>query len=366
MMKIVQTIKYFEPSKGGMESVVKNLVVGIKNIDPNSYITVICNDHEKNNKTTKEKVLDVSVVRYKSFFYKSQPISLSFRGLKKILKESDVINHHYPFPTMELALLKNLKILEKKKFIITWHANIENSRWSWIEKFYSPMTKKLLDAAYKVIVTSPQLYNYSQILKPYKDKIEIIPLSYESHNEIIFSKTITGKLKILFVGKLREYKGLKYLIEAVKNLDVIVDIVGNGEQEQELLNLISSTNQMDKIKLHTNVDNGELKKYYKDAHIFVLPSINEAEAFGVVQLEALSYALPVVNTSLKSGVPFVSLNNVTGFTVEPSSAIEIQKAIEKFILNPSLYSNFSKNALDRAKEFSNEKMVEKYLKIYVS
>ncbi|MDC8098924.1 glycosyltransferase [Chryseobacterium rhizosphaerae] len=366
MMKIVQTIKYFEPSKGGMESVAKNLVAGIKKNNPNFDVTVVCNNHEKNDKTIVENVLGVDVVRFKSFFYKSQPISFLFKGLKRILGEADVVNHHYPFPTMELALLKNIKILEKKNFIITWHANIQNSRWSWIENFYNPMIKRLLEAASTIIVTSPQLFEYSQILKPYQDKVEVIPLSFEPHNEIVSPKILTGKLKILFVGKLREYKGLKFLIEAVKNLDVSIDIVGNGEQEGELRTMINFTNQQEKIKLHTDVNDVELKNYYKNADVFVLPSINEAEAFGVVQLEALSYALPVINTNLKSGVPFVSLDNVTGFTVAPSNTIELEKAIEKLILNPTLYASFSKNALDRAIEFSNEKMVEKYLNVYAN
>ena len=111
-MKIVQTIKYFEPSKGGMESVAKNLVVGIKKIKPEIDITVVCNNHERSSSTVTEHLLDVTVIRYRSFFYKSQPISLLFKGLKRQLKEADVINHHFPFPTMELALLKNAEILK--------------------------------------------------------------------------------------------------------------------------------------------------------------------------------------------------------------------------------------------------------------
>lgn len=363
-MKILQTIKYFEPSKGGMESVAKNLVVGIKKTKPNDEITVVCNNHERSKKNIVEKILDLTVVRYKSFFYKSQPISLLFGGLNKRIKDSDVVHHHYPFPTMELALMRQAKLLKQKKFVITWHANIQNSRWSWIEKFYNPMINKLLKASSKIVVTSPQLYEYSNVLKNYKDKIEVIPLSFEAHNESVEPKKLNGKLKILFVGKLREYKGLKFLINGIKDLDVCLDIVGNGEQEQELRELILQTELEEKIKLFTSVNDEELKSFYKKADLFVLPSINEAEAFGVVQLEALSYALPVINTNLKSGVPFVSLDNVTGFAVSSSSSEEIKLAIEKLMTNPDLYYEFSKNALKRSEEFTNEKMVEKYLKVY--
>ncbi len=363
-MKILQTIKYFEPSKGGMESVAKNLVVGIKNICPNDEITVLCNNHEESKKNVIEKLLGLTIVRYKSFFYKSQPISLLFKGLKEYISDSDVIHHHYPFPTMELALLRYTGLLKNKNFVITWHANIQNSRWSRIEKFYNPMIEKLLDSTSKIVVTSPQLFEYSSILQKYKEKIEVIPLSFEPHHENINPKKLSEIPQILFVGKLRIYKGLKFLIEAVKDLNVVVNIVGNGELETELNETIHGNHLQDKIFLHTNVNDEELKVFYKKSDLFVLPSINEAEAFGVVQLEALSYGLPVINTNLKSGVPFVSLNNLTGYTVEASNSDELRNAIVKVISDPVNYSTLSKNAIERSKEFSNERMVEKYLKVY--
>ena len=366
-MKILQTIKYFEPSKGGMESVVKNLVFGIEKNEIDCEITVACNNHVKSERKIVHHIGKIKVVRFKSLFYKSQPISLLFRGLSKLIRSADVVNHHYPFPTMEIFLLAHLKVLKKKKFVVTWHANIENSRWSWIESFYNPVIKKLLDAASVIVVTSPQLFEYSSILSKYADKVTVIPLSFRPQNEKISPKILTDKtFKVLFVGKLREYKGLKYLIEAAKNLKISVDIVGNGELENELNDLIIETNQTQKIKLHTDVDDETLKTFYTNADIFVLPSINEAEAFGVVQLEALSYSLPVINTRLKSGVPYVSLNNVTGFTVEPANVLELETAIEKLRTDTTLYNKFAKNALERSLEFSNKRMVEKYLAVYAN
>lgn len=365
-MKILQTIKYFEPSKGGMESVAKNLVVGIKKMKPTDEIIVVCNNHEKSNKNIINHIFNIAVVRYKSFFLKSQPISLLFKGLKKYIQEAEVIHHHYPFPTMELALLRHVNLLKKKRFVITWHANIQNSRWSWIEQFYNPIIVKLLNASSKIVVTSPQLFEYSSILKKYKDKVEVIPLSFEAHNEVIEPKKLSETPQILFVGKLRLYKGLKYLIEAVRDLDVHVNIIGNGELEEDVISFIAEQNLQSKIFLHTNVDDEELKVFYKESDLFVLPSINEAEAFGVVQLEALSYGLPVINTNLKSGVPFVSLDKVTGLTVRPADSSDLRNAIIEMISDPLNYTKFSKNALDRSKEFTNEKMVEKYLKTYAS
>jgi len=260
--------------------------------------------------------------------------------------------------------MRYTNILKRKKFVVTWHANIQNSRWSWIEKFYNPMIERLLNASSAIVVTSPQLYEYSKLLKKYQNKVEVIPLSFEAHNEILEAKELSTIPQILFVGKLRLYKGLSYLIEAVQDLDVKVHIVGNGELEEELRNQIQDKKIEEKISLYTNVSDDELKTFYKKSDFFVLPSINEAEAFGVVQLEALSYGLPVINTNLKSGVPFVSLNNITGYTVKPADVIDLKNAIIKMISDSSNYSILSKNALERSKEFTNEKMVEKYLKVY--
>lgn len=365
-MKILQTIKYFEPSKGGMESVAKNLVMGIKKSNPHDQIVVVCNNHEKSNQNIIDHIIDVTVVRYKSFFFKSQPLSLLFGGLKRYIQNTEVLHHHYPFPTMEIALLRHLKLLKRKKFVITWHANIENSRWSWIEKFYNPIISKLLNASSKIIVTSPQLFEHSTILKKFADKVEVIPLSFEAHQDVITAKELSRKPQILFVGKLRLYKGLIYLIKAVQDLDVKVNIIGNGELEADLIKYIREHNLQNKIFLHNDVTDEKLKSFYKKSDFFVLPSINEAEAFGVVQLEALSYGLPVINTSLKSGVPFVSLHDITGYTVKPADVTELKAAILKMISDPLRFSQFSSNALVRSKEFTNEKMVQKYLNIYAN
>lgn len=364
-MKILQLIKYFEPSKGGMESVAKNLVTGLQKIDNNIQITVFCNNHLRDTKNRIENLLGVRVLRIKSYFLKSQPISLFFSGLKEEIENSDVIHHHYPFPTMELALLRYRKILKKKKFIITWHANIQNSRWAWIERFYNPIVTRLLNIADTIVVTSPQLLEYSNILQSFKNKIEVIPLSFEANDQNVLPKTLDNQTpRLLFVGKLRAYKGIRYLLQAVKELDILLDIVGNGEEEKMIKEYIHFNHLNNKVFVHNDVNDDDLKQFYRNAHIFVLPSINEAEAFGVVQLEALSYGLPVINTNLKSGVPYVSLHNVTGITVNPSDSEALKIAINKMITNRELYASFSKNALDRIKGFTNEKMVENYLKVY--
>jgi rhamnosyl/mannosyltransferase len=228
------------------------------------------------------------------------------------------------------------------------------------------LIKKILDRADAIIVTSPQLFNESEILQKYKEKIQVIPLSFDPKYSTNKSKKFPKerKFELLFVGKLRKYKGVEFLIRAIENLDVKLNIVGNGEELEYLKSLVQSIDAVDKIKFFLDVGDKQLLDLYKKCDLFVLPSINEAEAFGVVQLEALANALPVINTNLKSGVPFVSLNGYSGVTVEPKKSDELTYAIEKIINNKELYELYSFNALERVKVFSREKMAEDYMKIY--
>jgi rhamnosyl/mannosyltransferase len=125
-------------------------------------------------------------------------------------------------------------------------------------------------------------------------------------------------------------------------------------------------NIIDKVTFVSDANDKQLSNCYKEADLFVLPSINEAEAFGVVQLEAMANGLPVINTNLESGVPFVSLNDYSGITVEPKDIEGLRHAIEKLINNKELYELYSLNALERVETFSREKMSKAYVEIYQS
>ena len=368
-MKVVQLVKYYNPCQGGMETVVKNIVEGIIDYSDDINFTVYSNNHSRNFvKSIKEKNRETIIKEITPAHLKSQPLNLRYPSLKKLIKDNDVIHHHYPFPTMEFTLLRYLKSMTNKKFVITWHANIKNSRWSWIEKIYNPMIEKLLERADYIVVTSPKLFESSKILQKYKSKVITIPLSFDPKYAAINAKIYPSNrcFELLFVGKLRKYKGVEYLLKSIENLDVKLKIVGNGEELESLKALVEMLNIRNKVTFFSNADDNQLVNFYKEADLFVLPSINEAEAFGVVQLEAMANGLPVINTNLDSGVPFVSLNNYSGITVEPQNVKSLKLAIEKIINDKALYELFSSNSLERIKLFSRDSMAEAYLNLYNS
>jgi glycosyltransferase involved in cell wall biosynthesis len=364
---VLEIVKYYYPSKGGMESFVKLLVDNLISFNSNYFVNVFTVSNQSTSKNI-IKLFNRSKITYNRclLFFRSQPLKFYFSGLKVNLENADIIHHNFPFPNIEIWLLYYNKILSRKKFIITWHANIDNTRWKLFNLLYKPIINNLLNYADYIVVTSPALFENSSILKKHSNKVKVIPLSYDIISFTYNHKTLNPDCtkKILFVGKLREYKGVQFLIESIVDLDVILFIVGDGEYLNVLKKIVNKYNIREKVNFITNANNELLDKFYLNSDLFVLPSINEAEAFGIVQLEALARGLPVINTNLKSGVPYVSLDGLTGFTVQPKDSEALKSSIIRIFSNKDQYENFSKNAIARASIFSSKKMTESYNNLF--
>ncbi len=369
-LKILQTVKYFTPSKGGTETVVENIISGLIGTDKSIDFTVYCSNHLKSTQSVEFKGENCKVLKEPTlFFFKSQPFRFFYPKLKELIAQADIVHHHFPFPNIELSLLLNYKLLREKHFIITWHANIENSRWKYLSKLYYFYINFLLSISNVIIVTSPQLLDNSKLLKKYIDKVKVIPLCFSGQYENFKfdKKMLLEKPKnILCVGKLRKYKGIDILLNAMTDIDAKLFIVGDGEEYSNLFELANNLKISDKVSFLRGLSDEELLEVYKMSKIFVLPSISEAEAFGIVQLEAMSMGLPVINTKLNSGVPFVSLDSISGLTVQPKNVLQLKNAIEKILNDDNLFETLATNAIKRSYLFTKAKMVESYYIIYKS
>jgi rhamnosyl/mannosyltransferase len=212
-----------------------------------------------------------------------------------------------------------------------------------------------------------------ELLREHREKCTVIPLASNvcprelSPTEVERAKSeegISGRSVLLGVGRMVYYKGFQYAIEAMKSVDAELILVGEGEDLEELRDRAQELGVSERVHFPGYVSEAELSRYYGMADIFVFPSIASAEAFGIVQVEAMAHGLPVINTRLPTGVPFVSKHEETGLTIEPRNTTALASAINRLLDDESLRRRLSQNAKERASNFSEKKMVNKYVNTY--
>jgi rhamnosyl/mannosyltransferase len=161
------------------------------------------------------------------------------------------------------------------------------------------------------------------------------------------------------------YKGFEYLIRAMSKVDATLLLVGTGHLHDALLSEIGKRGLEGRVHLLGDVESGRLPDFYHAADLMVLPSLARSEAFGIVQLEAMACGKPVVNTSLDSGVPFVSRNGVTGITVPPKDSDALASAIQLLLENEAMRKSYGEAARRRVHEiFTMEAVTDSLLGLY--
>ncbi len=155
--------------------------------------------------------------------------------------------------------------------------------------------------------------------------------------------------KILFTGRLVYYKGADVLLEAFARMRENAELffAGTGALEQELKERAAALGIAERVHFLGRRMTPELRMMFADCDIFVLPSVANSEAFGIVQLEAMVYGKPVINTALPTGVPLVSIGGETGLTVPPSDADALAQAMDTLCADDALRAEYGAAARAR-------------------
>lgn len=348
---ILQINKMYDPDIGGVETVVKEYSEYLKEFDD---VVVLCVNKEFSLKTRIEMINGIKVYRCASLgTYMSMPVSIVFFFyLYSLSRKADFIHFHEPFP---LGTIGSLLIPASKKIFVTWHSDIIKQKS--IKSFFEFFQKKLCKKATNIISTSDRLIEFSNVLKQFKNKVVTIPLSLNKKEYL--DKNLNGinienlpKDYVLFLGRFSYYKGIFILLDAIEKLngDIPFVIVGNGELSEEIKEKVSHSKK-NILLIDRFVTDNEKKYLLKNSKFMVFPSIYPSEAFGILQLESMIYGKPVINTNLPTGVPWVSLNNESGLTVEPFKVDQLAKAIEALYENVELYNKMSQGAYSRLQKY---------------
>ncbi|MBR6069964.1 MAG: glycosyltransferase [Ruminococcus sp.] len=367
--RVLEVNKAYYPHIGGIESLVRQYSEELGQFGA-QVRTLVCRDDTGT--TIHEKMNGVGLTRAGSFgTLMSCPISLSFVHLfRKMAKRSDAVHINVPFPLADAALLVSGY---RGKVAVSWHSDIVKQKKLML--FYKPFMMYLLRRADIIFVATQGHIDGSDVLPQFREKCRILPygidpaqyLSIERKPFLTEKLTDKSAVKVFFTGRLVYYKGVDVLLRAFRNVrGCELFIAGTGQLEAGLRRYADTHGLSDKVHFLGFLPDDELKQAYADCDIFVLPSVVKSEAFGIVQLEAMVYGKPVINTSLPSGVPHVSLHGVTGLTVPPSSPKALAAAINRLAEDKPLRDKLGKNAAYRVKHDFNEKDIIRKLYDFLS
>jgi rhamnosyl/mannosyltransferase len=119
------------------------------------------------------------------------------------------------------------------------------------------------------------------------------------------------------------------------------------------------------VKFLGEVRDVELEALYRACDLLVLPSVTRQEAFGVVQIEAMSHGKPVVCTELGTGVGWVNQDGETGRVVPPRNPVALHDAIAELLSKPTQLAAMGSSARKRARTvFSLDRMIDTTIELY--
>jgi rhamnosyl/mannosyltransferase len=360
-MKVLHLGKYYPPVHGGIETHLRLLAHGLRHRGVEVEV-VVANVGATRSEETDDGIRVVRLPRY--FDVSNAPV---YSGVSECIRKAhpDLVHLHFPNPWGVVAYLRSG---HRGPLIITYHSDIIGRRILQIP--FSRFLYSLLDRADLILATSPNYISSSPVLSRYERKCRVIPLGisgsqFESvdENEV---RAIRSRFKqpiVLAVGRLVRYKGFEYLIRSMQNVDAQLVIIGDGKLQDELEKEILRCGLKDRAVILPYIQ--DIRPYYHAADVFVLSSVTRAEAFGIVQMEAMASAKPVINTSLLTGVPFVSLDGVTGFTVVPGDAGSLSQAINRILADRELRDRFGAAGKERVRTmFDAEQMITNILACY--
>ena len=288
--------------------------------------------------------------------------------LRKHAAEYDLIHVHHPDPMACLALRLSGY---KGRVILHWHSDILKKKA--ILAAYKPLQSWLIRRAERIVGTTPVYVAQSKALANVQDKVTYVPIGIDPivvdpAKAAEIQARYPGKKIVYSLGRLVPYKGYTYLIQAAALLpdNYIVLIGGNGPLKDSLQAEIDAQNLQDKVKLLGFIANEEHAALYGAAKVFVMSSVMKTEAFGIVQIEAMSTGTPVIATKIpESGVSWVNEDGVSGLNVEPEDPKELAEAILSICEDPVRSQTFSQNAKKRFNHlFEYTSMINKIIKIY--
>jgi glycosyltransferase involved in cell wall biosynthesis len=290
----------------------------------------------------------------------------------------DVVHLHFPNP---LAHLASLLLPASIKRVITWHSDIV--RQKRLLAIYLPFLQSVTLRADALIAATPAHYTSSTQIPASLPaaKRHVIPygrdfsdLALTPATEMlrealkVKAKSTNASGRIIFaLGRHVYYKGFDVLIDAMQQVDAQLILGGDGPLKAELQQQAERLGISHKVIFTGSIIEADLAAYFNACDVFCLPSVEQSEAFGLVQLEAMACGKPVVCTQLNNGVNVVNQAGVTGLAVPVRNATALAEALNTLLNDDALRSKLGQQAKAHAiSGYSLTAMSNSHVALYAS
>jgi glycosyltransferase involved in cell wall biosynthesis len=287
-------------------------------------------------------------------------------------KPFDIVHLHFPDP---LSHLVALLLPRTVKVVITWHSDIV--RQKLLLRLYGYFQRNICRRADAVVAaTRAHLDSSAQIPRDIPaSRLHVIPygLDYSGLELTPRTAALCGELRastagrpiVFALGRHIYYKGFDVLVEAMQRVNACAFIGGDGPLRPTLEAQAEDLGLGDKIRFIGRIAEEDLAAYFHACDVFCLPSTEIAEAFGLVQIEAMACGRPVVCTQLHNGVNTANPHEVTGLTVPARDPVALAQALNRLLGDGELRTQMGARGIERVHDvYSLSGMADNHLALY--
>lgn len=365
MTSILHLAKFYPPEWGGTEQVTQTLANGSAAHGMATTVLAFTKDQPCD-----ETAEGVKILRRKAnAIVSSQPLSLSWlwTAVREIRRHDIVLVHSPNF----LAVLALLFMARRQRLVTYWHMDVVGKKL--LKTLVTPLETALLRRSDTVLVSSRQYADSSPALQPFQDKIEVVSIGIpdplaQASADLTLPDSIAGFVRgrpiALAIGRLVPYKGFDQLVLSAQfsGPDIAIVVVGDGPMRAELEALVAQHGVADRVLFAGRQSAEHLSALLRHARLYVMSSNIRTEAFGVVQLEAMSHSLPIVVTDLPgSGVAWVADFGRIGAMVPVNDPKALGEAVQR-VATGDEHKHLS--ALSRSRYelfFTDEIMIQNFM-----
>lgn len=367
-MRILHAYKVYRPDiNGGIPEVISQLA-GLSS--GGDTVDILVARHKGPSRRFRADGADVTAVASLGNLM-SMPISPGFPwALKRAASQCDVLALHMPFPLNDMGLY--LGIPDRVAVVLHWHAEIMGR--GLVMPAILPLVRRTLARADKIIVSDRTIIDGSSLLRPHAAKCMVIPFGidvdyWSDLDELQSQQAATLRERhprlVVAAGRLVPYKGLPILLRAMTEVDADLIVIGEGDEREPLMRLAQELGLAGRVTFKGYLPKDAIKTHFHAAKVFVLPSISNAEAFGIVQIEAMACGLPIVNMKLPTAVPHIARNEHEGITVEPGNPGKLAAALNELISDSAKAAQLGAAARMRCKtEYARPAFLSRVRNVY--